>query len=214
MESLLPSQIPVWLYRLLAIFPMTGMIGVDHFALGSKETGMAKALVNLLTFGSWYFFDIAQSFNPEKLEEEGLEIPFYGSAGIGLGHFGEGFSNSFWIRLMCMFAGFMIAGFAGIFTTRPNPVGGAAKAIAGTAGAIAVSIGGYMIYSSFQKAIPTSLTSLPLGVPNPLSGMSGLLMRGGGVEEPGISLVELFTLGTLAALTLAGFVLHNVRNSV
>jgi hypothetical protein len=204
MESLLPSQIPVWLYRLLAIFPATGFVGADHFAIGSKETGMAKALVNLLTFGSWYFFDIAQSLNPDKLVEEGLEIPFYGSAGIGLGHFGEGFSNTFWIRILCLFAGLSIAGVAGMFVTSPNPVGGAAKAIAGTASAIALSIGGYMFYSSFQGVVPSNLTGM----------VSGLVLRGGGNEPTGVSFVELATLGTLAAVTIAGFALHNVRTSV
>lgn len=206
--ALLP-KIPVWIYRLLAIFPTTGMLGIDHFAIGSKETGMAKALVNLLTLGSWYFFDIAQSLDAEKVVEEGLGIPFYGSAGIGQGNFGEGLLGSkdpsikFWLNVMFIFAGLSVAGFAGLFIRRPYPAGTIAKVVAGTAGAIAMSLIGMTVYSSFAKMAPTNLTGI----------VSGLVLKGGGEEPTGMSFTELLTLGTLTAVTLAGFTLHSVRSS-
>lgn len=202
--TLLP-KIPVWLYRLLAIFPATGLFGVDHWAIGSKETGMAKALLNLLTFGSWYFFDIVQSFDSDKVSKDGLEIPFYGEAGIGQGNFGEGMANSFWIRILCMFGGFMIAAFAGAFVFKPNPVGGVAKAISGTAGAIAFGIAVTTIYSYFSSKIPTNL-----------SAVSSLVLKGGANEAApptGPTFVELATLGTLASVTIAGFVLQKARSA-
>lgn len=202
-------KIPVWVYRLLAIFPTTGMLGVDHFAIGSKETGMAKALVNLLTLGSWYFFDIAQSLDAEKVVEEGLGIPFYGAVGIGQGNFGEGLLGSkdpsvkFWLNIMFIFAGLSLTGFAGLFITRPNPIGTTAKAIAGVAGAITFSLISMTVYSSFAKMAPANLTGI----------VSGLVMKGGGEESKGISITELLTLGTLTAITLAGFTLHSIRSS-
>ncbi len=203
--STLFPKIPVWLYRLLAIFPATGFTGVDHWAIGSKETGMAKALINLLTFGSWYFFDIAQSLDSTKVAEEGLEIPFYGEAGIGQGNFGEGMSNTFWIRMLCLFAGASIAIVAGLFVSKPNPTGGIAKAIAGTSGAIALGIAGTTFYSYFTSQIPTNLSGV----------VSGLVLQGGAAPQSstGPTLIELATLGTLAAVTIAGFVLHNTRST-
>jgi hypothetical protein len=205
MDSLLP-KIPVWVYRLLAIFPATGMVGIDHFAIGSKETGMAKALINLLTFGSWYFFDIAQSLDSNKLVKEGLGIPFYGQVGIGKEKLGDGVLGSgdssvkFWLNILFIFAGFTVAGIAGFFVFQPNPWGGVAKAVAGTATAIALSIISMTVYSSFAKVAPSNLMGAAAG-----------LMKGGG-EEEGATLPELFTLGTLAVLTITGFVLHSVRN--
>ncbi len=204
-------KIPVWVYRLLAAFPATGMFGMDHFAIGSKETGMAKALINMLTLGSWYFFDVIQSFDSEKIAEEGLAIPFYGSAGIGQGKFGEGLlggndpSTKFWLNILFIFAGFTIAGISGLFISKPDPTGSIAKAIGGVSGAIAASIAGATVYSQFKSFAPTNMGSL----------VSGLVLKGGGVEEApsGPSFVELLTLGTLATLTVTGFVLNSVRNS-
>jgi hypothetical protein len=202
-------KIPVWVYRLLAIFPMTGMIGMDHFAIGSKETGMAKGLVNLLTFGSWYFFDIAQSLDATKVVEEGLAIPFYGQVGIGQGNFGEGLLGSkdpsvkFWLNIMFIFVGLSLAGIAGIFTTRPNPIGTTAKVVAGTAGAITLSLIGMTVYSSVGNLAPVNLSGI----------VSGLVLQGGGAEPTRASITELITLGTLTAITLAGFVLHSARSS-
>jgi hypothetical protein len=207
-------KIPVWVYRLLAAFPPTGMVGMDHFAIGSKETGMAKALINMLTLGSWYFFDVIQSFDSEKIAEEGLAIPFYGDAGIGRGKFGEGLlggndpSTKFWLNILFIFAGFTIAAVAGIFMSKPDPTGSIAKAIGGVSGAIAASIAGATVYSQFKSFAPTNLGSMGNLV-------SGLVLKGGGADEApsGPSFVEILTLGTLATLTVTGFVLHSVRNS-
>lgn len=49
-----------WLYKVLAIFPFTGFLGIDHLALRSPVTAVFKFLVNVFFWGAWYFYDIIQ----------------------------------------------------------------------------------------------------------------------------------------------------------
>jgi len=71
------DPIPVWFYRALAYFPVSGLIGFDHYVAGSSRSAFAKLIVNLLTFGSWYFYDIIYSMDDKILENQGLMIPFF-----------------------------------------------------------------------------------------------------------------------------------------
>jgi hypothetical protein len=78
-----------WIYRLLAIIPITGFMGIDHLYLRSPGTFALKCILNFITFGFWYFYDLCQSitFRNDEVGKYGLSAPFVGPLGIGAGIF-------------------------------------------------------------------------------------------------------------------------------
>jgi hypothetical protein len=82
------GQVPYWLYMTLVIFPLTGLLGVDHLLLRSPITAILKVLSIIPLFGFWYFYDISQVLGERELIEKfGIGVPFYGPMGIGAGIF-------------------------------------------------------------------------------------------------------------------------------
>ena len=81
------AQIPYWLYMIFVIFPVTGVLGVDHLLLRSPITALLKLLSFVPLFGFWYFYDIAQLGEGDLIKKNGIGIPFYGPGNIGKGMF-------------------------------------------------------------------------------------------------------------------------------
>jgi len=110
-------------WSLIAFTIIGGLFGLDHFWLRSPMTGILKIIVNIFTFGLWYFYDILQILgDKDNVMKHGLTIPLIGPMGIGAGMFvdnngGKNESKSPWrllayMLLVCLPFGldFFIAG--------------------------------------------------------------------------------------------------------
>ena len=61
---------------------------MDHFYLRSFQTGMMKIILNILSLGMWYLWDIIQVvYDGKKVREQGLSTPLDWVCGIGRGVF-------------------------------------------------------------------------------------------------------------------------------
>jgi hypothetical protein len=77
------------MYKILALFPISGFLGLDHMYMRSPGTGFMKFLMNILTLGYWYFYDAFQTFKDEEdVMKFGVSMPLYGPSGIAAGSFG------------------------------------------------------------------------------------------------------------------------------
>lgn len=75
-------------YTFVVTSVLLGLMGGDHVYLRSFKTAFLKALVNLFTFGSWYWWDLSQVlFQKETVLKEGLASPFDWIRNIGRGVF-------------------------------------------------------------------------------------------------------------------------------
>lgn len=75
-------------YVFVAISVLLGFIGFDHFYLRSFGTGTQKLLVNCITLGFWYLWDLIQVFKDgQKIRKDGLNSPLDWIQGIGRGTF-------------------------------------------------------------------------------------------------------------------------------
>jgi TM2 domain-containing membrane protein YozV len=67
---------------------LLGFFGLDHFYLRSFGTGTKKFLINIITLGTWYWWDIIQIVaEGGKVREKGLNSPLDWIRGIGRGVF-------------------------------------------------------------------------------------------------------------------------------
>lgn len=63
-----------------------GFFGLDHILLRSPKTGLLKFLVNCISLGFWYWYDIVQVFGDmEFVQKYGYSIPGLGPVGLGAG---------------------------------------------------------------------------------------------------------------------------------
>ena len=81
------SSFPFWFHMILTILP-TGFFGLDHLLLHSPQTALQKVIVNFLTLGFWYFYDIVQVFTDRSyVDKYGLSRPIIGPTGLGFKSF-------------------------------------------------------------------------------------------------------------------------------
>jgi TM2 domain-containing membrane protein YozV len=65
-----------------------GWLGIDYWYLGAPLTGLLKLIVNLFTFGYWWFYDVLNAtFNRPTVELFGPTMPFFGTIGCAGGRF-------------------------------------------------------------------------------------------------------------------------------
>jgi hypothetical protein len=70
----------------LGLTILGGFFALDHLYLRSPLTFLAKLVINILFFGVWYIYDIAQAlFNSDVVKLYGLGIPVLGPKGIAAG---------------------------------------------------------------------------------------------------------------------------------
>lgn len=77
---------PYW--SLMAVTLLGGLFGLDHLWLRSPLTAVLKLIVNVLTLGLWWVYDMIQVFSEKQsVMEHGLHAPLVGGLGIGKGMF-------------------------------------------------------------------------------------------------------------------------------
>jgi hypothetical protein len=78
------SQLSPTVLKVIAV--LGGFIGLDHLLLRSPKTAILKFLVNCISLGFWYFYDIVQVFSDtDFIRTYGYSIPGIGPVGLGAG---------------------------------------------------------------------------------------------------------------------------------
>lgn len=74
----------------LACFPLTGLLGLDHHYMRSPMTAALKTILNIFTLGFWYFYDMGQVLTEsDHVKKYGYSVPVFGPIGLGAGLFPE-----------------------------------------------------------------------------------------------------------------------------
>jgi len=87
-----------------------GFLGLDHLYLRSPLTFLAKFIINIFTFGSWWLYDATQAiFNRDVVKIFGLNIPGLGPKGIASGVLAKDIPDkkhmAFFVYALALFAG-------------------------------------------------------------------------------------------------------------
>ena len=78
------SQLSPSVLKALAV--LGGFLGLDHLVLRSPKTALLKFLVNCISLGFWYWYDIVQVFaDTDFVRTYGYSIPGVGPVGLGAG---------------------------------------------------------------------------------------------------------------------------------
>ncbi len=78
------SQIDPVVFKIITV--LFGFFGLDHLLLRSPITAILKFLVNIISLGFWYWYDILQVFTDfDNFKKYGYSLPIFGPAGLGAG---------------------------------------------------------------------------------------------------------------------------------
>jgi TM2 domain-containing membrane protein YozV len=94
----------------LCLSVLGGFFGLDHLYLRSPLTSIAKFIVNVFTFGTWWLYDATQAiFNRDVVKIFGLGVPGLGPKGIAAGVLANDVPDkkhmAFFVYAMALFMG-------------------------------------------------------------------------------------------------------------
>ena len=202
------EKIPLWLYRCLAAFPVTGLLGLDHLAVGSTETTFIKLLVNLLTFGSWWLYDATYSINADAVINDGLKVPFLETVSVKAGAIDLDSEltpkTKLFLYVLLTLMSALVCGISYIFSE--HFVGNIIMMVSGGA---TVAIAGYTFIQIRSFIMSKMLALVPGGA---LLSKMPFKMGGGGDTSPKELTLDFFMLSLLFLITVGGFALSSVRS--
>jgi len=179
--------IPKWSFKWITL--VFGFFGFDHWAFGSRSTGIAKLMVNCLTLGSWYTYDVIQAWSSTRedgtsIQANGLQSPFGFIDNIGKGQLdNQPLSNmskntQLWLcflgigifGILYYFTGFFISNDSGIVSTILFGI----ATISFYAGLLLAAFTLYFFFSSYMPATSTQARAglNPFGVAPSRTGSS------------------------------------------
>lgn len=94
----------------LCLSVLGGFFGLDHLYLRSPLTFIAKFIINIFTFGTWWLYDASQAiFNRDVVRIFGLGVPGLGPKGIAAGVLANDVPDkkhmAFFVYAMALFMG-------------------------------------------------------------------------------------------------------------